>query len=428
MTQPTAYIPTTDFSQDEANNLTGRSTVRTAQLDAELAAISLTATQFLENLALLQRDDGKLRDSIIETYMLSATILAMFVSIGAGPKGAWLTGTNYIVRDIVETGSPLTPYMCVLAHTSGVFATDYAAGKWQVLGSVVATAGNVTNTPSGGISAVTVQSAINELDSEKVAKASNGSDFSDIATTRTNLSVFSKAESQTSSFLSATATGTFDAIQAAYTPAVTSLTNNQILYVRAIGVNSLTNPTFTPNSGVVAAKPIKKFGGASLYAGDISGADHVLQLQYNSTLDAWLLLNPAGFSATEAQLSSFLVATAVGTPDAIQAAYVPAKTVLTDKQTLYVIASGANTLLTPTFTPNYGVVVAKTIKKHNGASLVIGDIAGINHVLQLQYSATLDAWMLLNPAYAIQPVSTNVSDVARAIRRARIASTIILTV
>ena len=85
MAQPTPYVPTADFSQDEVNSLSGRSTVNTTKLDAELAAISLTATQFLTNLALLQRDDGKLKDSIIETYMLSATILAMFVSIGAGP-------------------------------------------------------------------------------------------------------------------------------------------------------------------------------------------------------------------------------------------------------------------------------------------------------------------------------------------------------
>lgn len=428
MAQPTPYVPVTDFSNDEATNLSGRSTVRTAQLDAELAAISLTATQFLTNLALLQRDDGKLKDSIIETYMLSATILAMFVSIGAGPRGAWLTATSYVVRDIVETGSPLTPYMCVLAHTSGVFATDNAAGRWQVLGSVVASASNVTNTPAGGVAATNVQAAITELDSEKVSKASNGSDFASISTTRTNLSVFGRDESQTSSFLSSIATGTFDALIGSYTPAVTVLTDKQILYVKAIGANSVTTPTFTPNTGVVAAKTIKKLNNQALSVGDISGSDHILQLQYNSTIDAWFLLNPSGFSKSESQLSSFLVSNGAGTPDAIIGSYTPTITTLNDKQTLYVIAAAANTLTTPSFTPNSGTVATKTIKKFNGASLSVGDIVGANHVLQLQYNTSADAWILLNPGYALQSVSTNLNDLSRAIRRARIASTIVLTV
>lgn len=292
MAQPTQYTPTTDFSQEEANNIAGRSTVRTAQLDAELAAISLTAQNLITNIGLLQRDDGKLKDSLVEMYALSAGVIALFYSGGSAPRGVWLTATAYAVKDIIETGSPLTPYMCVTAHTSGVFATDYAAGRWVVLGSVVASATNVVFTPAGDIAATNVQSALAELASEKVAKSNNGSDFADIATTRGNLSVFSKTEAQRSSFLVATATGTYDAIQASFTPAITVLTDKQVVYVTAIGANAVGAPTFTPNNGVVAAKTIKKLNGASLVVGDIAGLHHVLQLQYNSTLDAWILLNP----------------------------------------------------------------------------------------------------------------------------------------
>lgn len=292
MAQPTPYVPTVDFSQEEANNVAGRSTVRTERLDVELANIALTASQFIANLALIQRDDGKIKDSLIETYALSAAVLALFVTTGSQPKGAWITGTSYAIKDLIETGSPLTPYMCVLAHTSGVFATDYAAGRWQVLGSVVATANNVTNTPSGGIAANNVQSAINELDSEKVAKSSNASDFADFSAVRTNLSLFSKNEIQTSSSLTAGASGTFDAIQAIFTPPITALSDRLTLYVGASGSNSSPDPTFTPNFGVIAAKKIKKLNGTSLIAGDIAGANHVLHLQYNLSLDEWMLLNP----------------------------------------------------------------------------------------------------------------------------------------
>ncbi|RXF07659.1 hypothetical protein EG878_17560, partial [Enterococcus faecalis] len=60
--QPTAYTPETDFSEQEATGASGRSTVNTAALDAELAAIEQTLDETLDNLALLQRDDGAVRN------------------------------------------------------------------------------------------------------------------------------------------------------------------------------------------------------------------------------------------------------------------------------------------------------------------------------------------------------------------------------
>lgn len=42
---------------------------------------------------------------------------------------AWVTTTGYVVGDFVaESG---TTYYCIVAHTSGTFATDLAAGKWR---------------------------------------------------------------------------------------------------------------------------------------------------------------------------------------------------------------------------------------------------------------------------------------------------------
>jgi hypothetical protein len=59
-------------------------------------------------------------------------------------------------------------------------------------GNVVAVAGDysaslITNVPSGGISATNVQSALNELDGDKLAKAANLSDLTSASTARTNL-------------------------------------------------------------------------------------------------------------------------------------------------------------------------------------------------------------------------------------------------
>lgn len=41
---------------------------------------------------------------------------------------AWLTATAYVVGDFVNNGG--TIYYCIVAHTSGTFATDLAASKW----------------------------------------------------------------------------------------------------------------------------------------------------------------------------------------------------------------------------------------------------------------------------------------------------------
>lgn len=91
----------------------------------------------------------------------------------------------------------------------------------------------------------------------------------------------------------ATAGGTADALTASYTPAVAALTNGMALYVRAASANATTTPTFTPNSGTIAAKTIVKGAGVALTAGDIAGAGHWIELQYDAILDKWVLLNPA---------------------------------------------------------------------------------------------------------------------------------------
>lgn len=46
-------------------------------------------------------------------------------------KGQWLTATAYAVDDVAyQLGSS---YICLTAHTSGTFATDLAASKWQLV-------------------------------------------------------------------------------------------------------------------------------------------------------------------------------------------------------------------------------------------------------------------------------------------------------
>ena len=46
-------------------------------------------------------------------------------------RGAWVTATAYIKDDVVRFGG--SSYVCVLNHTSGTWATDIGAAKWQLM-------------------------------------------------------------------------------------------------------------------------------------------------------------------------------------------------------------------------------------------------------------------------------------------------------
>lgn len=89
----------------------------------------------------------------------------------------------------------------------------------------------------------------------------------------------------------AAAGGTVDAITCTFSPALTALANNLIVCVIASGANTLTNPTFAPNG--LTVKTIVKGSNQVLVAGDIPGANSPILLQYNLSLDKWILINPA---------------------------------------------------------------------------------------------------------------------------------------
>lgn len=46
-------------------------------------------------------------------------------------EGQWLTSTLYTVGDVIQNSG--TAYICIVEHTSGVFATDLAALKWELV-------------------------------------------------------------------------------------------------------------------------------------------------------------------------------------------------------------------------------------------------------------------------------------------------------
>lgn len=166
MAQAPQYERETDFSEDELNNAGGRSTVRTAMLDAELDLIATSVNALQANQELNQRDDGEIRDERVKLHTLSAAVRALIAANGGLPRGEWVTATAYALRDVVK-GPDGNTYISASAHTSGVFADDLAAQDWVLLslGTSIG-AGTIPFTPTATIAATDIQAAINESDTE----------------------------------------------------------------------------------------------------------------------------------------------------------------------------------------------------------------------------------------------------------------------
>jgi hypothetical protein len=177
MTQATHYTRTTGFADDERNNAGGRSTVATADVDFELDAIAQAVNLTIDNLALIQRDDGVLRDGAVPVSSLGADTLKLMAATGT-PRGAWVTATVYAAKDIVTQSG--NTYMAVSAHTSGTFATDLATVKWvllQIGANPAATA--VPFSPTANILSNTTQAAIVEVDTNSRTRDANLADTAD---------------------------------------------------------------------------------------------------------------------------------------------------------------------------------------------------------------------------------------------------------
>ena len=99
--------------------------------------------------------------------------------------------------------------------------------------------------------------------------------------------------------------GTADAITVDLTPAIATLANGLLLFVRASGANTTTTPTFSPSG--LQAYVIVKGSNLPLVAGDIAGSGYWLMLQFDAVLSKWVLLNPA-----KGSLSADAAADAIG--------------------------------------------------------------------------------------------------------------------
>lgn len=142
------YTRQGDFTDDEAANTAGRSTVRTALLDTELDAIATAITAHASDLDVLLRDDGKMVEDVLQGHEFSdAAVTLLSGLIGTNTalvwRGSWVTATAYVVGNLVEDSN--NAYICIASHTAGAtFAGD--AANWDLFAS----SGYTLPTQSGG--------------------------------------------------------------------------------------------------------------------------------------------------------------------------------------------------------------------------------------------------------------------------------------
>lgn len=296
MTQPAARTRLYNYTEYATAN--PGAPYNAAQHDAEANADIATINQLCTNIGLIQRDDGQLKNQSVHQDAFSTAALALIAS-DFTPRSLWLTATAYVVGDMVQQST--SSYVCSIAHTSGTFNTDLAAGRWIILGATAASAASsISNTPAGNIAATDVQAAINELDTEKAALAGSSAQVFSVGSATSANHAPRASQVQNNSLFFAVAAGTADAMTATIsTGAITALVDGFEVSIRAFGANTLTNPTLNLTLGSTATGAltiVNGLTGTALVAGDIYGATHEMRLRYRAAGTVWALMNPTGAS------------------------------------------------------------------------------------------------------------------------------------
>lgn len=168
MSYPPQYSPTTSFADEETNQASGRSTVNTAKLDTELANISSSINELIENQAAVLRDDDKLKDLLVEPYALAEQTRAMMAAVGKTPRGGWAINTDYEVGDLVQRQA--IAYICQAAHNSG---PTFNSGFWLAISGDGSAASSAADAASSALAAAASASAADASATSAAASATS---------------------------------------------------------------------------------------------------------------------------------------------------------------------------------------------------------------------------------------------------------------
>jgi microcystin-dependent protein len=169
MAQPSPFVRKYSFTNAFAASPT--MTFPGSSLDLELNNVKGTTDEILQNLKLLQNDDGTVKNGSIGRNQLSVSLQTGFL-----PPTVWSPGAAYAASPASTVFVNNKFYSCLVSHTSSSsFAADLAAGDWTLIADLTSipltTASQVSITPAGGIVTADMQSAAYGLDTRIAANA-----------------------------------------------------------------------------------------------------------------------------------------------------------------------------------------------------------------------------------------------------------------
>ena len=155
-------------------DLNGYDLLNVGSLDAD--SLTVAGTDLTASVASAATSAASAATSASEAASSAAAAAASATLASLTPdwKGAWVTSTAYELGDLVsQSGST---YICVVAHTSGTFSTDFSTNAyWELFSSIGASGGGTGD----------------------MLAANNLSDLDNVATARGNLCVPSKSGAET---------------------------------------------------------------------------------------------------------------------------------------------------------------------------------------------------------------------------------------
>lgn len=160
MSNPPPYVPSFSFSGFQETNPTDPPPG--PMLDNEFDNIANSVALTITALSSVRRSDGALVNGIVTPASLASDL-----TIGVQTPTAWVTAHAYTNGNLVVQANKF--YVCLISHTSGVFATDLAALKWsEVTLSITGySADQVTYDHAvSGLAAVNVKTALDEIDGD----------------------------------------------------------------------------------------------------------------------------------------------------------------------------------------------------------------------------------------------------------------------
>ena len=401
MSHPNPYHPDTSFADAAINNVGGRSTIDATKLDKELSAASESINKTVDNIKMIQRDDGRLKDAAVEVHTLSREVLMLLGKYRS--RGSWMPDSDFLAGDVASNDSFL--YVCVIAHRSGLSFVE--APNWQRFGfagssdAALAAAQAQSAANSAASSAITATAAANT----SITKASESSTAASTATSAAGSASTSSADAATAANQAINANAAAQAAAAASQAAATTsgITNTRIVYGDdasktsgvatadlAVASGFYESSADVPSAGKWLIYTIKSKTGGELIQRAFNSADP--NQEFTRQINGGVKTPWIGAGLLQKQIASSFTTT--GTAPTYMGAFTPAATTLSinlrAQVTVHVTNGGAASTL------NVNGLGAKSLKQYDSTGALVDAMLYTSQVVDVVYNGTV--WVVLTPA------------------------------